>query len=202
MSLNGTGVDNTRSSEVVQFDFERQKSGDCVTDAVMAEIADRLIGSFLQADGAEVVRSTNAPKDKTKFWLPVDASGTPVGNVLRYDAQLGGWVDSNGTPFEPVETETMLEHFETRTVTSASDLTFELLSFEEGNTDYSITVTPLFDTEIPETDEDTGDPVDKPAFYWWAEKSSQSAIVKFRNVTSPGGNVDVVFRQKSTTTIG
>ena len=201
MSLNGTGVDNTRASEVVQFDYERQKSGDCVDDQVMAEIAERLIGSFLQADGAEVVRSTSAPKDKTKFWLPVDASGTPVGNVLKYDAQLGQWVDSNGTPFDPVETEVILEKFETRTITSATDLTFELPEFEEGNLEYSVTVTPQFDTEIPDTDED-GEEVDKKAFYWWVDKGDQSAVVHFRNVTSPGGKVDVIFRQKSTTTIG
>jgi hypothetical protein len=84
-----------KDHETALKDFARKIVGDCVSDALMAEIARRVLVFFKQPD-PQIVRSATAPSDKTKLWLPVDAvTGAPTGVLQVYNATTGQWVDSS-----------------------------------------------------------------------------------------------------------
>lgn len=87
--MNGT-PHNTSSRFVIDHDFNRKAAGDCIPDDRMAEIVRRLISVVPDNLEADVVRSEEAPIDKTKLWFKPSN-----GKLYVYNVSTSTWEETN-----------------------------------------------------------------------------------------------------------
>lgn len=87
--MNGT-PHNTSSRFVVSLDFLKKALGDCIPDDRMAEIVKRLVAVIPDNVEADIVRSEEAPSDKSKLWYVPSTK-----KLYVYNPSTNAWEETN-----------------------------------------------------------------------------------------------------------
>jgi len=153
--------DNTSSERTALVSHEKQRPGDCISEAQMQEIARRLSVTLTQTGDGSVVYSVVPPPNKNAIWVPVNIEGERIAPNRRYDYTAGEWMDDiqefqefvsnpanvrNLMVYDDEEgwsAEAPYAELFTWGVTSNGDKTFELSEAPAG--DYHVSVTPVGD---------------------------------------------------------
>lgn len=90
--MNGSNS-NTAGKNVATVETEQKRESDCISDALMQEIARRLKVTWENSTEGDIIGTTEPPADKTKIWWPRDATtGTRIGQPKVWDAPTEAWV--------------------------------------------------------------------------------------------------------------
>lgn len=119
-------------SLLASVDFASQAGTDKIVDAVMEEIARRLVVTLETQEQGNVVYSPTEPEDLTKAWIKTDpVTGLPInGIVYVYDSNTETWVPSpNQGAYVPPE-----KRFSKQTVAAgASTINFPFADMGTAN---------------------------------------------------------------------
>lgn len=121
-------------------DFAALSGSDKLSDAVMEEIARRLVVTIEKAQPGNVLFQPTAPDDHTKAWWQTDPlTGLPIGRLKQWSAATGTWavVDTAATDvYVPPKRRNGL-------MASPAGNSTQNLPFEDiGTDDYTVTLTP------------------------------------------------------------
>jgi len=92
---NATAANNTDGQSSVDFDFTKKGGSDCIPDKIMAEIVRRIQGFIISGELGDVIFSADPPNNPKKIWIEIDANGSIIGTVKRFDTESGEWVDDH-----------------------------------------------------------------------------------------------------------
>lgn len=126
-------------SQIGAVDFTPALDDDKVADAVMEEIARRLVVTIEKAAEGNVVFQPTPPEDKSKVWWQTDpVSGIPLGTPKTWNASAGAWlpIAANGVQYVPPRRRNGLLQFPA----GASEQNYNFTDL--GTTDYIVTATP------------------------------------------------------------
>jgi hypothetical protein len=129
----------TGDLQLCAVDFVSQSGSDCLPDAVMEEIARRIIVTLEAASQGNVVFSATPPDDKSKVWWQLDpATLIPIGSPKLWNETTQAWepITSTGQTYVPPRK----RHGTIYAPAGASTVNFDFA--ELGTDDYSCTITP------------------------------------------------------------
>lgn len=87
--MNGT-PHNTSARFVVSLDYIKKGLGDCIPDDRMAEVVKRLVAVIPDNVEQDIVRSEEAPSDKSKFWYQPSTK-----KLFVYNPSTNAWEETN-----------------------------------------------------------------------------------------------------------
>lgn len=179
-------------------DFAAMAASDKITDAVMSEIARRIIVTIEKEQPGNVLFQPTEPNDHTKAWWQTDpVTNLPIaGGLKQWNDTDGKWekVDTNtGAVYVPPKRRTGL-------MTSPAGNSTQNLSFADiGTSDYQVVLTPTTFSTSSQTWQPAPSSFPNPFGFVVVNKTSNVISVAFFGIPTGGITWEVDVQDRQTT---
>lgn len=168
-------------------DFSDKSGSDCLSDAVMEEVARRLIVTLESDKQSNVIFSPTPPEDHLRAWWQTDqVTGIPIGQLKTWNDTQGQWVAvSQIESYSPPARRRILGHVAGGNPAQSVTFNFEDIKTE----DYYVLLTPT--TQAVDLTWNAA-PLSFPSAYGWVvtQKNATSLVVSFFGVPTGGLMMD------------